>query len=89
MKNREKDEEGARLIFDRGHLCKEKPQQGQDGEGLNPALIMGHFQMKSQSIRTGGHGNSPVSQRDTVEIGHMGRRWEGPVLITGQCYGAI
>lgn len=43
LKNREKDEEGALLIYDRGHLCKEKPQQGQDGEGLTPALIMGHF----------------------------------------------
>lgn len=65
LKNREKDEEGALLIYDRGHLCKEKPQQGQDGEGLTPALIMGHFQMKSQSIRAGGHSNSPLCHSKT------------------------
>lgn len=65
LKNRENDEEGAVLIYDRGHLCKEKPQQGQDGEGLTPALIMGHFQMKSRSIRAGGHSNSPLCHSKT------------------------
>lgn len=75
LKNSEKYEKGALLIFGRGHLCKEKPLQGQDGEGLTPALIMAHFEMKSQSISARGHSNSPLchSKRwnENWSHGHM------------------
>lgn len=56
---------GALLIFDRGQLCKKKPQQGQDAEGLTPALIMAHSEMKSQSISAGGHSNSLLCHGNT------------------------
>lgn len=54
----EQDKKGVLLISDRGQLCKEKLQQGHDGEGLIPILITGWLEMKSQPISVGGHSNS-------------------------------
>lgn len=80
-KNREKDKKDALLIFNRGHLCKEKPQQGQDGEGLTPALIMAHFKMKSQSISAGGHSNSPLCHSKT-----WNGNWSHGYVVGGACF---